>query len=122
MQIEEWKGEGGDAVIFDMPSCGGCRTCEMACSFKHEEEFVPSISSIKIIDRKEGPGYLVLLLEETGREGMACDGCKEFGVPMCMQYCPKSQDLKEMLDAFMKRVEAARGETEAPRQAGERET
>ena len=90
-------------MIFDMPTCGGCRTCEMACSFKHEEEFVPSISSIKIIDKKEGPGFLVLLLEETGTDGIACDGCKEFAVPMCMQYCRKSEDLKKILEEFMEK-------------------
>jgi len=95
-------------VIFDMPSCGGCRTCEMACSFKHEEEFAPSISSVKIIDRDEGPGFRVILLEETGKEGMACDGCKEFAVPMCMQYCPESRDLREILDQFTRRGEASR--------------
>jgi Fe-S-cluster-containing dehydrogenase component len=92
-------------MIFDMPSCGGCRTCEMACSFKHEQEFVPSLSSIKIIDKEEGPGFLVLLLEQTAREGKACDGCKEFAVPMCMQYCRKSEDLKEILDEFLVKKE-----------------
>ena len=90
-------------MIFDMPTCGGCRTCEMACSFKHEEEFVPSISSIKIIDKKEGPGFLVLLLEATGKDGVACDGCKEFAVPMCMQFCRKSDDLKRILEEFMEK-------------------
>ena len=90
-------------MIFDMPTCGGCRTCEMACSFKHEEEFAPSISSIKIIDKKEGPGFLVLLLEATGKDGIACDACKEFAVPMCMQFCRKSDDLKRILEEFMEK-------------------
>ena len=97
-------------MIFDMPTCGGCRTCEMACSFKHEEAFVPSISSMKIIDKKEGPGFLVLLLEETGADGIACDGCKEFAVPMCMQYCRKSEDLKKILEGFTGRGESNRKE------------
>jgi len=28
---------GDPSMIFDMPSCGGCRTCEMACSFRHRK-------------------------------------------------------------------------------------
>ena len=109
-------------MIFEMPSCGGCRTCEIACSFKHEEEFAPSISSIKIIDTNKGPGFVVILLEETGKEGMACDGCKELGVPMCMQYCPKDRDLKEILERFMGRGEAVRNGLEASHQAAGKET
>jgi Fe-S-cluster-containing hydrogenase component 2 len=93
-------------MIFDMPTCGGCRTCEMACSFKHREEFIPSISSIKILDKKDGTGFLVFLAEGPQGQEIPCDGCKEFAVPMCMQYCPKSEDLKEILDAFMGRSKA----------------
>jgi Fe-S-cluster-containing hydrogenase component 2 len=109
------------SMIFDMPTCGGCRTCEMACSFKHEEEFIPSISSIKIIDKKEGPGFLVLLLEETGTDGIACDGCKEFAVPMCMQYCRKSEDLKKILEEFMEKGRSHRKEKTTTIQPGSRE-
>jgi Fe-S-cluster-containing hydrogenase component 2 len=105
-------------MIFDMPTCGGCRTCEMACSFKHEEEFAPSISSIKIIDKKEGPGFLVLLLEATGKDGMACDGCKEFAVPMCMQFCRKSEDLKKILEEFVGRGQSAGEEKTATLRPG----
>ena len=59
---------------------------------------------------KEGPGFLVLLLEETGTDGIVCDGCKEFAVPMCMQYCRKSEDLKKILEGFTGRGESNRKE------------
>ena len=100
-------------MIFDMPSCAGCRTCEMACSFKHQKEFAPSISSLKVLDRKDGPGYHILLLEETGVQGIACDGCKELAVPMCVQYCRKNDELKEILDVFTSRSEPRRTENKA---------
>jgi Fe-S-cluster-containing hydrogenase component 2 len=96
---------GGISVIFDMPSCGGCRTCEMACSFKHEEAFVPSRSSIKILDKKDGPGFLVFLVEESGGQEVACDGCLEFGVPLCIQYCRESEELKRIIKEFLERRE-----------------
>lgn len=72
----------------------------MACSFRHKAEFAPSISSIQIIDKRQGAGFLVLLLEETGRDGIACDGCKDLAVPICMQYCRESEDLRKILEGF----------------------
>lgn len=86
---------------FDMDTCGGCRTCEIACSFHHTGEFNPSISSIKILDKEAGPGYDVLLLEEDSEEGRACDGCQSLDEPLCMEYCKEKEDLKEMIDTVM---------------------
>lgn len=93
-------------MIFDMPSCGGCRTCEMACSFHHEEKFIPAISSVKILDKQNEPGFLVLLVETSDGGNIACDGCKELDVPLCMQYCKESEDLEKILKEFMEKVEA----------------
>ena len=90
-------------MIFHMASCGGCRTCEMACSFKHKGEFAPSISSLKIMDREDGDGFDVMFLKETGKQGTACDGCKEREVPLCVEYCHMTDDLKEILLAFLER-------------------
>jgi len=106
-------------MIFDMPSCGGCRTCEMACSFKHREEFVPSISSIKVLDRKDSTGYHILLLEETGGQGIACDECKELAVPLCVAYCRQSEELKEILDVFANRGEQRSAESKPVVEAAE---
>lgn len=91
-------------MIFEMSSCGGCRTCEMACSFKHKGEFIPAISSIKILDTKNETGFLVQLLEEGEGQGLACDGCKELEVPLCMQYCQKSEDLEKILKEFLEKT------------------
>ena len=87
-------------MIFDMPSCGGCRTCEMACSFKHKAEFIPAVSSLKILQKENGPGFIVSLADDNDGQRMACDGCKETAVPLCMQYCEKSEALEIILNQF----------------------
>ena len=85
---------------FDMPSCGGCRTCELACSFHHRGEFIPSASSLKILERKEGRGYRVLLKEEADGSGPACDGCDGLEIPLCVEYCRELDDLFKILQEF----------------------
>jgi len=82
----------------DMPSCGGCRTCEIACSFHHKEEFNPAASSIKILDKMNEPGFIVLLVEENDRESIACDFCEGIEVPLCVQYCKEKEELAKMIN------------------------
>lgn len=93
-------------MIFDMVSCGGCRTCEIACSYKHTGEFKPAISSIKILSKEDELGYHVLLSEEGGPQSMACDGCPEHEMPLCVLFCEKGEDLKEILKEFVKKLES----------------
>ena len=88
-------------MIFDMPNCGGCRTCEIACSFRHIGEFIPSISSIKIIDKADNQGYEVQLLEMESDQKKACDGCRSLNEPLCVQYCEKGVELSEMVKEFI---------------------
>src|SRR4030042_3910750 len=87
-------------MVFDMCSCGGCRTCELACSFHHTGEFIPSVSSLRVLDREDGPGYRGLLITESCGEGIACDGCKNLDVPLCMEYCKEMDDLGKILLTF----------------------
>ena len=96
-------------MTFDMPSCGGCRTCEMACSFHHRGEFIPAISSIEILERLNEPGFLVVLHEKGEVKAMACDGCKGLAIPMCLEYCEKREDLEKILTEFL--MSAGLGET-----------
>lgn len=84
-------------MIFDMPTCGGCRTCEIACSYHHTGEFVPKVSSIKILNKEDGAGYRVLFIEEGDERGKACDGCADLDVPYCVQVCKEEEELKKML-------------------------
>ena len=91
-------------MLFDMPTCGGCRTCEIACSYHHAGEFAPSISSIKILNKVDGVGYHVLFLEEDGESGKACDGCAGLEVPYCVEVCKQEEELKKMLQALPKKM------------------
>jgi len=86
---------------FEMRSCGGCRTCEIACSFKHTGEFIPSKSSIKILDKEDGEGLIVYLVDKTDEDNIACDGCKDLDIPMCVEVCEKEDDLKNILKEFL---------------------
>jgi Fe-S-cluster-containing hydrogenase component 2 len=90
--------------IFDMPLCGGCRTCEIACSFHHQKEFNPAISSIKIMNQEENIPYRVWLVREGENRtmGIPCDGCKDLEEPLCVQFCRKKEELIEILEKFRK--------------------
>lgn len=94
---------------FAMASCGGCRTCEMACSFHHTGKFIPALSSLKIIENEDDPGFSLVILERSDGQSIACDGCQDLEVPLCVQYCRESEDLDEMVKEFRKRIHKAKG-------------
>ena len=87
-------------IVFGMPSCGGCRTCEMACSFHHTGEFAPALSSLVVLDKEDGPGCEVLLTKENDGQRIDCDGCEGLEIPLCMEYCRESDDLWKILQEF----------------------
>ncbi len=87
-------------MIFEMASCSGCKTCEMACSIKNTGEFSPAKSAIRILDKEDGPGFLISLEEQDEGMRRACVGCQE-----CVQYCPAGEDLKQIIAEFMEQRE-----------------
>jgi Fe-S-cluster-containing dehydrogenase component len=91
-------------MIFDMPDCGACRTCEIVCSYHHSGMFNPSISSIKILEREEGSGYSVLFIEEYDGQSIPCDGCKGLDEPLCMEVCKEKEGLRQMIGEYLRRV------------------
>jgi Fe-S-cluster-containing hydrogenase component 2 len=93
-----------NVMVFDMPSCGGCRTCEMACSFKHNGEFVPAVSSIKIMEKGDELGFQVILIKESDAQRKACDYCRDLETPLCVEYCTEREDLEKILKEFMKKT------------------
>ena len=82
-------------MIFEMPMCNGCRTCEMACSFKHSGAFNPSVSAIKVSDKGDGRGFFISLAEESEGDRLMCVACRE-----CTRYCPAAGDLGEIVKEF----------------------
>jgi len=94
---------------FDMQSCGGCRTCELACSYHHTGEFVPAVSSLKVAEKSDGPGYSISLKGEGAPDGFACDGCAGLEVPLCVEYCREADDLSRILQEFEKKNPAKKG-------------
>jgi Fe-S-cluster-containing dehydrogenase component len=100
------RAKGLNEMKFDMRSCGGCRTCEIACSFHHSGEFNPTISSIKILDKVNEPGFIVLLVEKNDGKSIACDFCEGIEVPLCVQYCKEKEELAKMINELKQKKES----------------
>ena len=93
-------------LMIDYEKCAGCRTCEMACSIKHEEVINPFRSRIKVIKGEiEGEGTPIACAhcesapcqticpvkaisrdESLGRVMLNYDIC--IGCRMCVAVCP----------------------------------
>ena len=61
---------------------------------------MPAVSSLKIVEKDDGPGYAVLLKEVTDGDGPACDHCAGLDIPLCMEYCREYDDLYLILQKF----------------------
>jgi Fe-S-cluster-containing hydrogenase component 2 len=85
-------------MMFEMPLCTGCKTCEMACSFRHTGEFASSVSAIKVSSKKDGRGFLISLAEESDGNSLVCVACRE-----CAQYCPAAGALGEIIKVFARK-------------------
>ena len=88
-------------MIFDLPNCGGCRTCEVMCSFHHLGIFKPIVSSIKIIDKENKPGFFVMIADKNDRVNIACDGCKGLKIPLCLEVCKEKESLEKILEDYL---------------------
>ena len=91
-------------MIFETERCGGCRSCEMVCSYHHKGVFQPSISSIKILDTKDELGFAISLAEQDEGKRRACDGCKGLDEPLCVKYCAERDELEGILKKFQRRL------------------
>ncbi len=89
-------------MMFEMPSCTGCRTCEMACSFKHREAFNPKLAAIKVVEKENEAGFLISIDREAQNRAIDCVGCLE-----CLKYCPADEDLKKIIVNFLKKKKSA---------------
>ncbi len=82
-------------MIHFMASCGGCKTCEIACNFHHTGVFSFTNSSIRILNKNDEKGYYIEILD-------SCDNCKNEKMPLCMQYCEEKESLEKILSMFKK--------------------
>ncbi|MBA7711814.1 hypothetical protein ES703_120780 [subsurface metagenome] len=93
-------------MIFETKTCGGCRSCEMACSHHHKAVFQPSISSIQILDRTKELGFALSLSGQSEDGRIACDRCQGLDEPLCVKYCNYPDELKEILKKFWETQES----------------
>jgi len=75
----------------------------MACSYHHKEEFNPEVASFQILEKKDGPGYLIWLATENADGRFACDVCEDLDMPLCVEYCVEYDDLFKVLREFDKK-------------------
>ncbi len=95
-------------MIFEMPSCGGCTTCTMACSYHHTSDFNHAISSFVVHENPDGKGYYIEIVEADEGLRFGCDGCQGIDVPLCVEYCEKENDLREIINSFLEKVKKNR--------------
>ena len=82
--------------IYNTKLCTGCRSCEIACSYRHNGVFSRKGTSITVSRMEsEGKFDIVLWLDEK-RGHVPCDNCA-----FCLAYCPLSarNELKAALNA-----------------------
>src|SRR4030065_727491 len=87
-------------MIFELKDCGGCRTCEMACSFKFTGNFNYQDSAFHVINKEDGSGYLIELVEDPNALHQ-CDGCEGLDEPMCVQFCHFKDELRGFIQQLM---------------------
>lgn len=87
---------------YRLENCGGCITCEMACSLKQTGQFNHQLSSIHIVRDEEQMENRVRLFFDSDLGRIPCNGCVDIdGDPMCVQYCHERMDLREIIHAFI---------------------
>ena len=58
----------------------------------------------RTVDAGDSPamdGYGVKIFEESSGQRLACDGCENLDVPLCVVYCWKGDDLTGILEQFL---------------------
>lgn len=91
---------------FHLPVCGGCKTCELACSYHHNKAFTYEGGCFELIERDDRNGF-TLRIHETAKNGRpACDGCKGLEQPLCLRYCVEIDDMYPLVKDFFEQQAA----------------
>ena len=62
-----------DKVTFETEACGGCRSCELACSFHHTGFFQRGLSSMDVTPKPKELGHSITFYRESVDGHIACD-------------------------------------------------
>lgn len=65
-----------ERLLVDEKVCSGCRTCELACSLKHEAAFAPELARVWV-EKDEAAGI------------DRPHACRQCGVAPCVRACPQ---------------------------------
>ena len=87
-------------MIFNLEGCGGCNTCEIACSYRFTGIFNHHKSAIVILETEDKVGFNVELIDKEGTGRFVCDACQDLDEPVCVQYCHKADELKKMIQEY----------------------
>lgn len=90
---------------FEFDNCGGCKTCEIACSFKCYGFFDHHRSLMQVVESDGKFG--VCFVED---QDIRCNGCMDLEMPMCVRYCHEPDRLLEIINEYQLRM---RGKQEA---------
>jgi Fe-S-cluster-containing hydrogenase component 2 len=89
-------------MIFDFENCGGCKTCELSCSFERTGAFNHHCASMRVIENERT--YRVEFFEKDEGDHKACDGCAGLEEPLCATYCHDPDQMKKLVEKFMEHM------------------
>ena len=69
-------------LVVDVEKCSGCRICELACSWFHEEEFNPAKARLSIVSWKKAAIHYPMI----------CEQCEK---APCKEVCPTDAIYKD---------------------------
>ena len=72
----------------------------MACSYRFTGEFNVNIAAIRIIEREDRMGFDVELVDDPN-EPFQCDGCVDYDIPYCVQFCHLRDELQRLINQFL---------------------
>lgn len=91
-------------MLFTFEKCGGCHTCEIACSFKCNQSFNHHESLMRIVP--DGDGFKIRFVEPGEVGSAVCDGCAGLEEPMCATYCHDPERMKEIVAEYLAQRQA----------------
>ena len=56
------------------------------------------------MEKEDGPGYVIKLLEQDTDGAFACDGCSGLSEPLCLQYCREYEELLPIMTRFFEKA------------------